>query len=71
MDDDYFINKKLDKIDFFTSEDDKIVPLIISSKFIKIDRDIVEKKLKLLELLAKSSREEQNHQVFQYYIKYI
>ena len=66
MDDDCFINKKLDKFDFFTSENDKIVPLITSSKFIKIDRDIVEKNLKLFEPLAKSSREEQNALIFQY-----
>ena len=66
MDDDYFINKKLDKFDFFTSEGDKIVPLITSSKFIKIDRDIVEKNLKLLEPLAKASKEEQNDIIFQY-----
>ena len=66
IDDDCFINKKLDKVDFFISENDKIVPLITTSKFIKIDRDIVEKNLKLFEPLAKSSKEEQNDIIFQY-----
>lgn len=70
MDDDYFINNKLDKLDFFNYEDGKIVPLITSSKFVKIDRDFVEKNLKFFEPLAKSSKEEQNGIIFQY-VKYL
>ena len=66
MDDDYFINNKLNKNDFFTYEDSKVVPLITTSKFIKIDKDFVLKNIKIYEPLARSSKEEQNDVIFQY-----
>ena len=73
MDDDYFINHKRQKSDFFYVEDGKVVPLIITSKFLKIYRNISEIKLDFYKKRALNSREEQNYDIFLYsrYLTYL
>ena len=66
MDDDYFINKKLKKSDFFYVNKGKIFPFIVTSHFITIERDNVQKKRDFYEVKAKFSKEEQNSDVFNY-----
>ena len=66
MDDDCFIGTKLEKKDFFYVKNGKVVPLIITSNFLKINREEVEKNCQLYEIKAKSSNEEQNNDIFNY-----
>jgi hypothetical protein len=66
MDDDCFIGKKLKKKDFFYVENGKVVPYIITSKFLKIDKDSTIKKYKIYKYKTKISKEEQNDDAFNY-----
>ncbi len=66
MDDDYFIGSKLEKTDFFHVNNGKVVPSITTSNFLKIDKISVLNERKYFETRAKSSREEQNEDIFDY-----
>ena len=59
MDDDYFIGKKLKKSDFFYVENGKVVPSIITSNFLKIEKKSVLRNCELYEKKVKISKEEQ------------
>ena len=66
MDDDYFIGNKLNKSSFFYVNKGKVLPSIITSNFLKIDRKSVEENCHLFEIKAKKSKEEQNNDIFNY-----
>ena len=66
MDDDCFIGSKLEKTDFFYVKHGKVVPLIITSNFIKINKSDIENSCRLYEVKAKSSKKEQNNAIFNY-----
>jgi len=66
MDDDCFITNKLEKNDFFYVEHGKVVPAIITSDFISINRSIVKNQTILYEQRAKSNKVEQNNYIFEY-----
>ena len=66
MDDDCFIGKKLKKDDFFYVKEGKVVPSIITSNFIKIDKRSVQNYCNLYEKKAKISHEEQSDDIFDY-----
>ena len=66
MDDDYFIGKRLLKKDFFYVENGKVLPFIITSKFLKIDKDSIVKKHKLYKSKIINNKVEQNDDVFNY-----
>ena len=66
MDDDYFIGKPLNKNDFFYVENGKVVPLIITSNFIKIENDSLRVRCEIIKNKAMSSKEEQNNDIFLY-----
>ena len=72
LDDDCFITNKLNKEDFFYVENGKIVPLIITSNFLKINKELIEYNCKLYESKAKTSKEEQDNDIFNYskYLSY-
>ena len=70
MDDDYFIGNKLEKKDFFYVEHDKVVPAIVTSKFLKLDKKSIEKNYYLYKYKAETSKEEQNLDIF-YYCQYL
>ena len=73
MDDDCFIGKKLEKNDFFYVEKGKVVPLIITSNFMKINENEVKEYYKLFKYKAKNTKEEQNKDIFFYslYLTYL
>ena len=66
MDDDCFIGKRIEKKDFFHVEQGKVVPSIITSKFIQIEKKSVQANYKLYKFKALNSKEEQNDDVFNY-----
>ena len=66
MDDDYFIGKALNKNDFFYVDNGKVVPLIITSNFIKIEKDSLKNKCNIIKQKAFSSKEEQNIDIYYY-----
>ena len=66
MDDDCFIGHKLEKSDFFYIKKGKVVPSIITSNFIKIDKKEVDKKYEEYEMKAINSNQEQNEDAFLY-----
>ena len=66
MDDDCFIGKKLKKSDFFYVKHGKVFPLIITSKFLKINKLTIEKNFELYKTKAKNSKEEQNEDIFNF-----
>jgi hypothetical protein len=66
MDDDYFIGRKLEKTDFFHVENGKVVPSIITSNFLEINKVSVMKNRKLYEERMKVNQKEQNIDVFNY-----
>ena len=70
MDDDYFIGKKLKKSDFFYVDKGKVVPAIVTSHFVEIDNTSVEKYKNIYEIKAKSTKDEQNGDIFEY-VKYL
>ena len=66
MDDDYFIGKKLKKTDFFYIENGKVVPSIVSSKFLRVEKDLTIEKIKLYKSRLMNCKEEQNDDAFNY-----
>ena len=69
MDDDCFINKKLEKSDFFYVNNGKVYPLIVTSNFIKINKKDIQKKRDLFKKNVENNREEQGRDDF-FYSKY-
>ena len=70
MDDDLFIAKKLNKKDFFYIKNGKVVPLIVTSNFLEINKENVKKNIEIYETKAKNTKEEQNEDIF-LYVKYL
>ena len=66
MDDDYFIGKKLKKSDFFYVKNGKVLPIITTTHFEKIDPILVNKNYGLFKEKAIMSKDEQNDDVFNY-----
>ena len=66
MDDDYFIGKKLEKKDFFYVKKGKVLPLITTYSFLKIEQNSLEINYQLYKERAENSKEEQNDDVFNY-----
>ena len=66
MDDDYFIGNKLKKSDFFYVKNGEVLPIIITSNFVKIDKKTVKKNLDFYEKKAKINEKDQNNDVFLY-----
>jgi hypothetical protein len=66
MDDDYFVGKKLKKSDFFHVEEGKVVPSIITSNFLKLDKKLIQKNYEIYKIKAKYSTQEQNGDIFDY-----
>ena len=66
MDDDCFINHRLEKSDFFYIQKGKVVPAIVTSNFVKIEKNTVEKQYQEYEKIAINNKEEQNNDAFLY-----
>ena len=66
MDDDYFIGNKLEKTDFFHINNGKIVPNIVTSNFLKLNKISIEEGRKYFKIRAKLSKEEQTGDIFDY-----
>ena len=66
MDDDCFIGTTLQKSDFFHVDHGKVVPSIITSNFIKLDKKQIELNCDEYREKAKNSVEEQNDDIFNY-----
>ena len=64
MDDDCFIGKKLQKKGFFYVENGKVLPYIITSKFLKIKRDLIVEKYNIYKSIVENNKVEQNDEVF-------
>ena len=73
MDDDYFIGSPLKKTDFFYVENNKVIPALITSNFIKIDEFTVQKNYDSLKLILKESKDAQTSEAFDYsvYLTYL
>ena len=73
MDDDYFIGKRINKSDFFYVENGRVVPSIITTNFIKIERKKVKMNYDFYKYRAINSKEEQNDDIFNYsrYLTYL
>ena len=70
MDDDCFIGNKLEKSDFFYIKNGKIIPLIVTSNFLKMDKKTVENNCELYKKKIEIKKEEQNNDEF-FYSKYL
>ena len=70
MDDDCFINKKLEKSDFFYVNNGKVVPSIITSEFQRINKINVQENCDIYAKRVKNSREEQGRDDF-FYTKFL
>lgn len=68
MDDDYFIGNYLKKNDLFYVEKGKVVPAIITSKFINIDYNSTQITYNMYKKRARESKNEQNSDIFRYSI---
>ena len=66
MDDDYFIGKKLKKSDFFYVKNGKVVPSIVTSNFVKIEKKTVKEKCDLYEKKIEENKEEQGGDEWKY-----
>ena len=66
MDDDCYIGKPLKKSDFFYVKDKKVVPLIITSKFLTFYKEEVDRKIYYYKKNIKKSKKEQTFIEFQY-----
>ena len=66
MDDDFFIRRRLEKKDFFYVKKNKVVPFITTSNFVKLEKENVKKNCEIYKVKAKTSKEEQNEDIFQY-----
>ena len=73
LDDDYFIGSPLKKTDFFYVNNNKVVPAIITSNFIEIDRITAEEQCKSYKKIINESKEEQTSEAFEYslYLTYL
>ena len=58
MDDDYFIGRPLKKTDFFYVENMKVVPLIVTSKFLELNKAEVERNIYYYKKDIKKSKKE-------------
>ena len=70
MDDDYFIRSKLKKSDFFYVKNGRVLPAIITSHFVQINNISVQEKHEFYKIKAKTTKDEQNDDIFQY-VKYL
>ena len=68
MDDDYFIGNYLKKNDLFYVEKGKVVPAIITSKFINIDYNSTQITYNMYKKRAREAKDEQNSDIFRYSI---
>jgi hypothetical protein len=66
MDDDCYIGKPLKKSDFFYVKDKKVVPLIITSKFLTFYKEEVDRKIYYYKKNIKKPKKEQTFIEFQY-----
>ena len=66
MDDDCYFGKPLKKTDFFYVDNKKVVPLIITSKFLKFNKEEVYNNIYYYKTNIKKSKKEQNFEQFQY-----
>ena len=66
MDDDCFIGKKLKKSDFFYVQNNKVFPLIITSKFLKINQNIIRQSFESFKIKSLVTKEEQGSDIFSY-----
>lgn len=66
FDDDYFIGSPLKKTDFFYVNQNKVVPAIITSNFIEIDRITAEKQYESYKKIINETQEEQTSEAFEY-----
>ena len=73
LDDDYFIGSPLKKSDFFYVNNNKVVPAIITSNFIEIDRISAEKQFEFYKKIINQTKEEQTSEAFEYslYLTYL
>ena len=73
MDDDYFIGQKLEKSDFFYVENGKVLPLITTSNFIKINKETVLRNCEYYKKIIKKTKKEQTSEIFEYsrYLTYL
>ena len=73
MDDDCFIGNQLKKTDFFYVKHGKVIPSIITSYFLKIERNNVKMNYDFYKEKALNSKEEQNDDIFNYsrYLTYL
>ena len=70
MDDDCFINKKLEKSDFFYVKNGKVYPLIITSNFMKINKKYIQEKCETYKKRVENNKEEQGGDDF-FYSKFL
>ena len=66
MDDDCFIGNKLRKNDFFYVDNGRVLPVIPTYNFIKLNKKNIEKKYLIYKKKAEKSKEEQNDDIFNY-----
>ena len=66
MDDDCYIGRPLKKTDLFYVENKKVVPLIITSKFLKFNKAEVDSSIYYYKRNIKNSKREQTFDAFQY-----
>ena len=70
MDDDFFIRNRLEKKYFFYVKNDKVVPFITTSNFVKLEQENIKKNCEIYKEKAKTSKEEQNGDIF-LYVKFL
>jgi hypothetical protein len=72
MDDDCFIGKPLKKSNFFYYRNGKVTPVIITSKFLRLNQSFVKKRLKMYEKIIMKNNVEQSSAEFRHslYITY-
>ena len=66
MDDDCFIGNKLEKSDFFYVQEGKVLPLIITSNFLQINKSSIQQYCDIYKIKTQISKEEQNDDFFNY-----
>ena len=66
MDDDYFIGGPLKKYDFFYLENNKVVPAIVTNKFIEISKNTAIMKLNYYKDKINKNKIEQSSEMFEY-----
>lgn len=73
MDDDCFIGSPLKKTDFFYISNGSVIPIIVASKFLEINKNNAKKKLLKFKKIIKKNNEEQTSASFKYslYLTYL